>query len=360
MEQKILNLTKKLIKIPSIKNNTKALHKIINFCGRYFVGKEFIIEKLESNRKPSLVVLFKKTHSPELFLVGHLDVVEAEKSQFVPQKKGKRLYGRGAADMKGSCATMMVLMKDLGSFPLEKPSLGLILTTDEEIGGYDGVRYLLRDKKYSCKVAFVPDAGKNFKIITSEKGILHFKMIAKGRAAHGSRPWQGENAIDKLIVVYQRLRNVFPNPKNNNDWRISLNLGKIQGGDAVNKVADFAEAYLDLRYPENYNQKKIVRKIKKLASGLKIEILTGGMPFYTSKNNSYILKYHKICRQILKRAPSFIKHPAASDARFFSEKKIPVILTAPIKGGEHGRYEWVDTESLEKLYNILKKFILEN
>jgi len=76
---------------------------------------------------------------------------EDEAPPFDAALRDGRIYGRGAADMKGSCATMMVLMKDLGSFPLEKPSLGLILTTDEEIGGYDGVRYLLRDKKYSCR-----------------------------------------------------------------------------------------------------------------------------------------------------------------------------------------------------------------
>lgn len=216
MKQEIVNLTKKLIKVPSVKANTAALYKIINFCKTYFAGREFITKKLESNKKLSLVVTFEKTQKPEIFLVGHLDVVEGEKEQFIPQVKGNRLYGRGSKDMKGADSVMMVLMKNLASMKI-KPSLGLMLTTDEEIGGLNGVGYLLRTKKYSCKVAFVPDGGNNFKIITSEKGVIHFKLTAKGKSAHGSRPWIGENAIDKLIKAYQKLRKEFPNPKGPQD-----------------------------------------------------------------------------------------------------------------------------------------------
>lgn len=123
-------------------------------------------------------------------------------------------------------------------------------------------------------------------------------------------------------------------------------------------MADWANAYLDLRYPESLSQKQIIGKIKKLIGNFEMEILTAGLPFHTDKNNPYIAKYCQIAKRILKRAMIFDRHPAASDARFFSEKKIPTILTEPPGGDAHSRNEWVDIRGLEKLYQILEKFIM--
>lgn len=356
-KEEIIILTEKLIKIESVKTRPENLDRVIGFCQDYFSGRNFVIKRFEKNKKPSLVVTFENTKSPEVFMAGHLDVVEAEKEQFRPEVKRGRLCGRGSADMKGADAVMMLLMKNLSKLK-GKPSLGLILTTDEEIGGFDGARYLLEDKGYSCKVAFVPDGGRNFKIITSEKGIMHLKISAKGKSAHASSPWKGENALDKLINAYENLRKEFPNPKGPKDWRISLNLGKMQGGDATNKVADWGEAFIDMRYPETYTKEQILKKINGLIGDLKLEVITSGFPFHTDRDNPYIQRYHEIAEKTLKRKVSFDRSPAASDARFFSPKRIPVILTEPMGGGVHGKNEWVDIKGLEKLYQILEEFVL--
>ncbi len=352
--KKILKLTEDLIKIPSTKQNPEKLKEIADFCESFFSGEEFNLKRFEKNDKHSLVVTFKGNDSPELFLIGHLDVVEAEKDQFVPKKKGDKLYGRGAKDNKGPSAVIMNLMKDMAP---QKPSVGLILTTDEESGGFDGINYLFNEENYFCKVALIPDGGDNFDIIFSEKGILHFKLVARGKEAHGARPWEGDNAIEKLIDAYTKLRSRFPNPQNKKEWKNSLNVGKVGGGTATNVVAGKAEMFLDLRFTEEWTEEEIQKEVKKIiGKEIEMEVISSGAPFYTSPDNPYVLKYKEALKKMIQKDPVFKKYPPASDARFLSAKNIPVIITNASGGGTHGKEEWVSISSLEALYNILKEF----
>lgn len=359
-QKEIIGLTKKLIKISSVKDNPKELKKVADFCVSNFSTDKFDIKRFESNNKHSLVITFKKQKNPDFFLVGHLDVVEAEKKEFRPELKNNKLYGRGAKDNKGPSAAMITLMKDFAS-ENKNLSVGLMLTTDEEVGGFNGINYLLNKKNYSCKLAFIPDGGNDFEIISSEKGLIHFKLTAKGIEAHGARPFEGENAIDKIMEVYKDIKKKFPNPKNMEDWKSSLNLGTIKGGRATNIVAGEAEIYLDIRFTEEKKKEDILKEIKEIIKErARMEVIISGNPFYTSPNNSYIIKYKKALKEVLKREPIFKKCPTGSDARFFSEKGIPAIITNCKGGGTHGKDEWVDIDSLGSLYEILKKFILNN
>ena len=74
---------------------------------------------------------------------------------------------------------------------------GIIITADEEIGGANGARQALKEIKAAFCVAL--DGGSLKKIVIKEKGIVRLKLVARGKTAHGARPWLGENAIEKLI-----------------------------------------------------------------------------------------------------------------------------------------------------------------
>ena len=147
MKKEILELTKKLIQIESIRSKPERLKEVVDVAADYFKDTKMIIKKYVSNDKPSVMILTKETKHPKLILNGHLDVIEAEKDQFKPKIEGDKLIARGAGDMKGACATMMVIMKKLYQ-QNPKLSFALMLTTDEEIGGFDGVKYLLEKEKY--------------------------------------------------------------------------------------------------------------------------------------------------------------------------------------------------------------------
>jgi len=354
----IVGLTKQLIRFKTTSDNYLELKKCIRFIEKYFSGCNVIIKKYESNKKPSLIVLFKKTKGAELFLVGHIDVVPASNELFKPIVKVGKMYGRGALDNKVNVAIIMSLMR-FYSKQRQRPNIGLMITSDEEVGGKNGVGYLLRKQKYAADFSLVLDAGDNYEIVTQEKGALHVKISTKGRDAHGSRPWKGENAIDKLIDFYLKLKKSFPKTTKQNRWKQTVNLGMIKGGSAVNKVPDYAEMWLDMRFTNEKEKREIIKEIKR-TRGIKFEIITDANVLNTNKNNLYVRALKESIEKIIKKKTRFSKEHGASDARFFAYKKIPTALIVPLGHNIHAKEEYVEINSISKVYDILKNFIDNN
>lgn len=345
------------MKFESTSQNPSELNNIVDFVENYFGNKKIFTKRYQNNNKPSIVITFKNTKKPDIFLNGHLDVVNASNNEFKSKIKGNKLYGRGSADMKGPIAVMILVMDHFLKLK-KRPSLGLMLTTDEEIGGHNGVEYLIEKEKFRSKVAIVPDGGENIlKVIYKAKGVLHLKITAKGKTYHGSMPWLGESAIDKLIDGYIDLKKLFPKINKNNYWKPTLNLGAIKGGETPNKVPDHAEILLDIRFTEKENAHDLLNKVRKIFKDSKIEILVEGNVFYSSRKNQYLKRYVKAVNKITKKnsilAPTF----GAFDARFFSKKNIPVIVNQPVCGDTHAENEWIDIKSMENYYNILIEYV---
>lgn len=358
MKSEILSLTKKLIRFRTTADNYSELKRCAKFVKDYFKGCDVVVRSYEVNKKPSLVVLFRQTKKPELFLVGHLDVVSAEVEQFVPKVKGNRLYGRGAVDNKASVAIMITLMKSY-SKQKHRPDFGLILVSDEETGSKSGVKYLLNKEKYGSEYALVADAGNNYEIVTHQKGELHLKLTAKGKGAHGSRPWKGENAIDKLLDVYFILKKKFPKTTKQNRWKQTINLGMIKGGTAVNKIPDFAEMWLDMRFTGDKEKVKMLNAIKRI-KGIKTEVLSEGNVVFTDRSNVYSKALKKSVERVIKRKTKFSRGHGATDARFFAYKNMSTAMIVPVGKGFHAKGEYVEIKSMGKVYDILKDFIDNN
>jgi acetylornithine deacetylase/succinyl-diaminopimelate desuccinylase-like protein len=163
---------------------------------------------------------------PHLLLLSHLDVVAANPAEwtispFSGQIKDGFVYGRGAIDMKGMTAVEVITLKLLkqNKVPL-KGDIVLAATADEERGGEEGAGYMLRNHKDKIWCPYVlnegggtafPQNGRNvFPIQTAEKGILWFKIKAKGIPGHGSTPNMADNAISRINKVISKIANYQP------------------------------------------------------------------------------------------------------------------------------------------------------
>ena len=163
---------------------------------------------------------------PNLLLLSHLDVVAANPSEwsvnpFAGTVKDGYVYGRGAYDMKGMTAVELFTLKLLkqNNIPL-KGDVVLAATADEEKGGEEGAGYLLRNHKDKVWCPYVLNEGgglaipqKNgnvYPVQTAEKGILWFKVKAKGTPGHGSTPNTADNAILRINKVIAKLDNYKP------------------------------------------------------------------------------------------------------------------------------------------------------
>ncbi len=356
-KESLSRLTSDLIKFKTVFGNNSAFADCTKFIKNYFQDTDLIIRETESNENKNLIILTKETNKPQVFLAGHIDVVDGNIDQFEPYIKDGKLFGRGACDMKSGVAVLMQLMRYF-SMREDKPSIGLMITTDEEHGGENGVGYLLDSLSYRADLAIIPDGGNApEEIIVKNKGFLHLKITSKGVSAHASRPWEGKSAIHDLLKKLNEIKKLFPDT--DEKWTETVNIGTINGGKATNQVADISTATLDIRHTEKMTAENILTIIRDTIQDSDLDILISGNVNFTDERNINLIKYAEILKSELNLDAKFIATSGGNDGRYFSKYKIPVLINRPKSAGLHGPDEWVDVESLEKYAKIYLKYLNE-
>ena len=351
---RIVALAKKLIALRTIPAHPSELIKALAIAVAPLRG--FTVEHFTKNGVASVLV-HNQTKRPKKFKVllnAHLDVIPGKKGQHAPKEKGGKLYGVGAMDMKANAACMIMAFKDVARAVVYP--LALQLTTDEEIGGFDGT---LHQVKKGVRATFIL-AGEptNFDIVHMTKGVLWLKVMMKGKTAHGAYPWRGENAIWKMNHFLERVYKRFPIPTKQ-AWVTTVNLSRIEtGNDAYNKIPDDCTALLDIRFVPK-DAKTVLRDIKKLLpKRSKMEIVANEPGSFIAKNDAFIATLEKVSRETLGKKLLSRGAQGSSDARHFTRVGGRGIEFGPIGDGIGSDDEWVDIKSLGKYHAILKKFLL--
>ena len=355
-QREILELTEKLVEFQSTNDNLKEINNCLDFIEEYFSGPKFSVERYEKNNIPSMVVTFGE-ENPELMLHGHIDVIEAEKEMFQTERKDGKLYGRGTGDMKAGVAALMQVMKDLKE---EQPSIGLMIVSDEERGGFNGAGHLF-DEHYSPEFAVSAEPNNidgYLDIITDQKGILQIKISTEGLSAHGSRPWNGENAMEKFMEKWPELKNLFSDHGDGENWVTTVNLGKIRAGESTNKVPEKAEAWIDIRTAREYPNDEVLEDIKNI-EGLEVEESLNESMLSTDQDNEKVQALKASAEKFEDECQISRKEPG-SDMRFLTEHGIPAVVFGPEGYNAHAPNEYAVIESLGDYYGIMMDFIEEN
>ncbi|MCA9387289.1 M20/M25/M40 family metallo-hydrolase [Candidatus Dojkabacteria bacterium] len=355
-----------LLKFKTTADNNSELHKAVDYVDSLLNEYNVHTSRFVSNDKPSIVITTQFTKSPKILLMGHLDVVPGNyEKAFEPFEKDGNIFARGASDMKGTVAAMISAFQYVAKNNPEI-DLGLMLTTDEEQGGENGAEFLLKEKEYSAEIVFLPDGGINWNVCTDEKGLWHVFVRAQGKYAHGSRPWLGDNAINKCWKTYRDIRDVFREKwgklREYDSWKPTINLGSLHGGEAANTVPKEAEMKLDIRFPSPVTPDEMMDIIEQASktNDVEFEIITGGHPSHTDKENSYVQKWQKLVdKKLGKGTVEFEKAFGGSDGRHFSKYNIPVLMSLPNVSQQHIEDEWIDYKSLEDFRDILINWIIE-
>src|SRR5215217_1864709 len=215
------------------------------------------------NGRPVLAATVGPAKAPTIVLHGHLDVVPARPEQFSPRVEGDRLFGRGAYDMKGGLASMMLAVHDLVGH--DKVRVHFVCVADEESEEIEqrGSDYLV-EQGYLGDFAITGEPT-DLHIGIQAKGVLAMRIEVTGRAAHGSTPWVGDNAVLKAIDVFRGIESL-PFARESSDLfdRPSINLGRIWGGDALNKVPDACVIDVDVRYLPGQDPEEILDAVARL------------------------------------------------------------------------------------------------
>ena len=293
-----------------------------------------------------------------LILNGHLDTVGLLEPDggLAARVEGGRLYGRGAYDMKGSVAAMMCALRDLAE--QEQVRVRFVCVPDEESEDID-TRSIDDVVRGGFRGDFaITGEPTDLHVGVQAKGVLAFRLHVHGRSAHGSTPWLGDNAVLKAIDVFRRIESLpFSRESSELFDRPSVNLGRIQGGDALNKVPDLCQMVVDIRYLPNQDPGDILEQIRSIPDIEVVKTFTR-VPALVSRSNPYVKALVSAVGRLTEGESMSVGRDGASDAVSFLEAGIPAVEFGPAGAGHHGPEEWVSISSLARYRQALCDFVL--
>ena len=355
LRDELVALTSDLIAIPSIAEQPDQLEAVIEYAERYARSVPgAIVQRAEEAGKPSLIVTLHDTRAPAVMLNAHLDVVPARQEQFAPTVRDGRIYGRGSQDMKGSGAVLLRLLKDLAALPTP-PDVGFMFVSDEEIGGEHGTGYLAH-QGWSCGF-FLAAEPTDMQICYAQKGVLWVEATLPGKPAHGSRPWDGENAIATLRDGLVALERRFPTP-GQAAWVTTAVPTILEGGSAHNRLPEKILLTLDVRHIPEESPDQVVAALRECFPGGQVHLkLPPFPPLTTDPADPAVRRLAASVEAVTGRPAQLYREHFASDARYYSDRRIPAVCFGPIGAGLHSDEEWVAIDSLVDLYQSLRRFI---
>jgi succinyl-diaminopimelate desuccinylase len=310
------------------------------------------------NGRPVLAATVGPADAPTVVFHGHLDVVPAVPELFEPRVDGDRLYGRGAYDMKGGLASMMCALHDVAA--QEGVRVHFLCVCDEESEEEDedrGSTYLVA-KGYQGDFAITGEPT-DLHIGVQAKGVLVLRIEVTGVSAHGSTPWIGDNAVVRAIDVFRQIESL-PFARESSDLfdRPSINLGRIAGGDAINRVPDSCVIDVDIRYLPGQDADAILDSINAL-DGATATRTFHRHPVMVDRENVFVRALGAGLAEIVGKSDEQISvgRHGASDATAFLDVGVPAVECGPTGAGHHGPDEWVSIRSLSQYRRALVEFV---
>jgi succinyl-diaminopimelate desuccinylase len=341
-------LTERLVTYDT--STAEGLHAAAGFVKGWLEARDIAVEAHRFGDLHALTASVGPEEAPTLVFHGHLDVVPGHAEQFVPRAEGDRLYGRGAYDMKGGLAAMMCAAHDLVA--QDKVRVRLVIVPDEESEDIER-----RSSDDLVRRGYVGDFAitgepTDLHIGVQAKGVLACRIHVGGRAAHGSTPWLGDNAIVKAVDVFRRIESLpFSRESSELFDRPSINLGRIVGGDAPNKVPDACVMDVDIRYLPEQDPDEILEAIRSIPD-VEVKRTFVFPPAQVSRSNPYV---RALCEAVGPTTVS-VGRDGASDAVSFLRAGVPAVEFGPAGAGHHGPEEWVSIESLARYRRLLVEF----
>ena len=313
-----------------------------------------------SERVGNSVVLGRVSGTrPAVALFGHLDTVPVQDGDFPASRRGGRVYGRGASDMKGGLAVLIALWErlDRASLPVEL----VCVLYDREEGPYqqNGLGPLLEARPDLRKTAFALCLEPtDLALQVGCCGSLHATLTFLGKAAHSARPWQGENAIHRAGALLQHLHGLAPREVRFGEltYREVMSATRIEGFSGRNVVPARCDLNLNFRFAPDRSLEDAEAEVSALARRFGAECaVTDRAPA-----GSVILDNPWLQRlQELSGAPLEAKQ-AWTDVARLALAGIPAANFGPGEQAQaHQKNESCGEEALERAYLLLERFLTE-
>ena len=368
-KKELVDLLRSLIQIKS-ENPPGDENQISDYIKKYLLKNNIHSEliPLEIGRS-SVIAKIEGEEERNITLCGHVDTVRVKEEDWTkPAFEGlienKKMYGRGASDMKGGVAAILyasVLLKRRGIIP--KKTVQLALTADEE-WGYRGAKNLVESGYFDQTDFLIITEPSNLQVSTGEKGELWIKAKIYGKSAHGSTPEIGVNTIipgsEFVVNITERYEKIFEKEP---FWgRTSINIGQFYGGVQVNIVPNYTEIQLDFRVISEKDKEKVIELVRKtgeeIAKKHKVrfreEIFNYHPLIFTCSDNPYVKKF----LQAAGMKEVMVTKYCTDGATIIPVKKIPFIIFGPGDIAQaHQNDEYIELESLYRAVDTFVEFL---
>ncbi len=279
--EEIVDFACELIRIPTVNPPGEHYRECAELIGHRLTSHGFEVDYLEAVGRPEHTEAHPRVNvvgrrggrvpRPLVHVNGHIDVVPVGEGWSVDPFAGivrdHRLYGRGATDMKSGIAAAVFAAEAIRRAGAElEGSVEISGTVDEESGGQAGVAWMAEQGRIASDridYVIIPEPFGAGRICVGHRGVYWFKVTSFGRAAHGSMPFLGVNAVENMSVVLEAIRNEFSHALSRRTTRMpvipagarraTINVNAIEGGQVGQTiqspcVADRCEAVFDRRF----------------------------------------------------------------------------------------------------------------
>jgi acetylornithine deacetylase len=349
---------------PDLVHGAPGEARIAAFCVEWLRGHgvDAWIEEVRPGRC-NAVARCGDGRAPVLTLCAHLDTVGVDgmDAPFEPRLEGGRMHGRGAYDMKGGVAAIMLALAALAGRQLRGTVLAA-LVADEEFASIGAADFVARHRSDACIVT-EPSEGR---LIVAHKGFVWAEIVTTGVAAHGSRWEDGVSAIARMGAMITALhafdRDVLRARTHPLLGPASLHPAVISGGEGWSTYARQCTLRVERRTLPGETTAHVLAELGDAArsAGVAVEIreVLSRSPLECARDADIMEAVRAAVRDVTGAAPAETGVAYWMDAAIFADAGAATVDYGPTGGGAHAAGEWVELESVTRCAHVLERAAL--
>ena len=364
----VADLTARLVEIESINpdvvpggsGEAEVARFVAEWCER--AGLETSLEEAATGR-PNVVAVARGLGSGRsLMLNAHTDTVGVAgmTDPFTPRIESHRLYGRGAYDMKGSLAACMLATAEAARRGFAGDVV-LTAVADEEFASV-GTEAVAVDVRTDAAIVTEPT---EMQVAVAHRGFVSLEIETRGRAAHGSRPEIGIDAIAKmgrvLVGIEQLDARLRATPTHTYLSSGSVHASIIEGGQEYSSYPARCVLQAERRTIPGETISMVERELHEILDGAgvgddefsaELRLLASREPFEVAESEAIVELVRRNAGAVLGALPALVGVPFWADSALLAEAGIPTVLFGPRGEGAHAEVEWVEIADLERCVEI--------
>jgi acetylornithine deacetylase len=363
MHADLVELTSRMVAIDSVNPSLVASGageaEMARFVADWARAAGLAVDVLEATPgRPSAVVRARgRGGGPTLLLCAHTDTVgiEGMADPHAPRLDGDRLHGRGAYDMKAGLASALLACREAAAAGLSGDVV-VAAVADEEHASL-GVQEVLGAVRADAAIVTEPT---ELELIVAHKGFVWAEIEVHGRAAHGSRPLEGVDAIVKtgpILTALGELDAALCERTHPLLGRGSVHASVIAGGSEMSSYPGRCVLGLERRTLPGETAADIEAEVEGLIAGPDLQATQRTLlvrePFEVPRDAAIVHSVRAAAAQVLGAPPALAGAPYWADAAFIAAAGIPTVMFGTSGAGAHAVEEWVSVEDSVAVTRVL-------